>query len=352
MTDASGRPITVVPGDILTEKGKDWLHGQGTYEIREHPDGAHVGDAATHLLHASVCGQVQMADRLIRVVPPKGRYVGCTGDCVVGRVSQIGAGKWRVDLGAHLDAVLLISNVNLPGGHLRRKTSEDVKHMRSFFQEGDLLSAEVQKVGRDGAPSLHTRSARYGKLDQGTLVEVPPTLVRRLRTHFHTFDFGVSAIIGINGWVWLHKTPRGGYGEAPAKRRREGAAGGSDSDDESEAVQQTVKRSIGDGSKREELKELVHLPPTVEDRMNIARLRAAIKLLAGAHLEISPLTMLDVYRASVDRNLRPPEMPLPQHREPLLQHAAERARSGGAMHRTRKRGRAALAPAGEPRAKK
>lgn len=44
--------------------------------------------------------------------------------------------------------------------------------------------------------SLHTRSLMYGKLHDGVLVEVTPTLMKRLKQHFHTFDFGVHAIFG------------------------------------------------------------------------------------------------------------------------------------------------------------
>lgn len=36
--------------------------------------------------------------------------------------------------------------------------------MRTFFQEGDLLVAEVQAFFGDGAMSLHTRSLKYGKV--------------------------------------------------------------------------------------------------------------------------------------------------------------------------------------------
>lgn len=36
--------------------------------------------------------------------------------------------------------------------------------MRTFFEEGDLLVAEVQAFMADGQMSLHTRSLRYGKV--------------------------------------------------------------------------------------------------------------------------------------------------------------------------------------------
>lgn len=40
--------------------------------------------------------------------------------------------------------------------------------MRSFFEEGDLLVAEVQAFFADGAMSLHTRSLKYGKVRSKT----------------------------------------------------------------------------------------------------------------------------------------------------------------------------------------
>lgn len=77
--------------------------------------------------------------------------------------------------------------------------------MRSFFEEGDLLVAEVQAFFADGAMSLHTRSLKYGKLRNGQLVTVPPVLVRRLKSHFIALPCGVDLILGLNGRVWVSK---------------------------------------------------------------------------------------------------------------------------------------------------
>lgn len=46
----------------------------------------------------------------------------------------------------------------------RRKLESDELQMRNFFEEGDLLVAEVQSLSADGTMSLHTRSLRYGKV--------------------------------------------------------------------------------------------------------------------------------------------------------------------------------------------
>ena len=37
--------------------------------------------------------------------------------------------------------------------------------MREYLSEGDLISAEVQSVFSDGQLSLHTRSLKYGKVN-------------------------------------------------------------------------------------------------------------------------------------------------------------------------------------------
>lgn len=77
---------------------------------------------------------------------------------------QVQPRRWKVDANGRQDAVLMLSSVNLPGGVQRRKLESDELHMRAFFEEGDLLVAEVQAFFQDGAMSLHTRSLRYGKV--------------------------------------------------------------------------------------------------------------------------------------------------------------------------------------------
>lgn len=67
--------------------------------------------------------------------------------------------------------------------------------------------AEVQSVFADGSLSLHTRSLKYGKLGQGTLVLVSPSLIKRCKIHFHSLPCGVQVILGNNGYVWICPLP-------------------------------------------------------------------------------------------------------------------------------------------------
>ncbi|KAL4609407.1 exosome complex component RRP4 [Arapaima gigas] len=183
----------VVPGDIITTD-VGFMRGHGTYMDEEK-------------LTASVAGEVERVNKLICVRPLKTRFNGEVGDVVVGRITEVQLKRWKVETNSRLDSVLLLSSVNLPGGELRRRSVEDELAMRDYLQEGDLISAEVQSVFSDGALSLHTRSLKYGKLGQGVLVQVSPSLVKRQKTHFHNLPCGASIIMGNNGYIWLYPTP-------------------------------------------------------------------------------------------------------------------------------------------------
>ena len=51
--------------------------------------------------------------------------------------------------------------------------------------------------------SLHTRNLKYGKLENGQFVEVPPALIKRCKSHFKTLSCGVDIILGNNGYIFL-----------------------------------------------------------------------------------------------------------------------------------------------------
>lgn len=179
----------VTPGDIITSD-TGFMRGHGTYMEDDR-------------LHASVAGVVDRVNKLICVRPLKTRYHGEVGDVVVGRIIEVGQRRWKVDTHSKLDSILMLSSVNLPGGELRRRSEEDEKMMRHYLKEGDLISAEVQSLFMDGSLSLHTRSLKYGKLGQGTLVTVSPSLVKRRKTHFHNLPCGATIILGNNGYIWI-----------------------------------------------------------------------------------------------------------------------------------------------------
>ncbi|EXX73261.1 Rrp4p [Rhizophagus irregularis DAOM 197198w] len=170
------------------------IWGHGTYISPE-----------TNQRLSSVAGVVDRVNKLISIRPLHTRYTGEIGDLVIGRITEVSQKRWKVDINSRQDAVLLLSSINLPGGVQRRKTEADELQMRKFFSEGDLLVAEVRETFQDGSFSLHIRSLKYGKLRNGSFVIVPPALVQRCKTHFHTLPCGVNLTLGLNGYIWVSK---------------------------------------------------------------------------------------------------------------------------------------------------
>lgn len=193
IVDAKDSDITT-PGELITDD-PIWMRGHGTYFLE-------------NKTYSSVAGTVSKVNKLLSVIPLKGRYAPETGDHIVGRIAEVGNKRWKVDIGGKQHAILMLGSVNLPGGILRRKSESDELQMRSFLKEGDLLNAEVQSLFQDGAASLHTRSLKYGKLRNGLFCQVPNSLIIRSKNHTHNLPGNVTAVLGVNGYIWLRKTSK------------------------------------------------------------------------------------------------------------------------------------------------
>lgn len=247
-------PRLYTPGEVVTSQ-QGFMKGHGTYV---------EGDD----IKASVAGVIEQVNKLVSIKPLKSRYVGEIGDVVVARITEVQQKRWKVDTNSRLDSILLLSSVNLPGGELRRRLVEDEQSMRKYLQEGDLISAEVQNIYDEGTLSLYTRSLKYGKLSQGILVKVFPSLVKRRKTHFHNLTCGASIILGNNGFIWI-----------------------------SPMVNTEV--TGGDGGFSQNLSEVI---PRA-DREVIARLRNCILALAHCKMMIYDTSILYAYEESMKYNV-------------------------------------------------
>lgn len=196
----------VTPGELVTDDPV-WMKGHGTYFLNDKT-------------YSSVAGNVSRVNRLLSVVPLRGRYQAETGDHIVGRITEVGPKRWKVDIGAKQSAILMLGSVNLPGGVLRRKSESDELQMRGFLKEGDLLNAEVQSIFSNGSASLHTRSLKYGKLRNGIFLKVPSNLIIKSKNHSHNLPGNISVILGVNGYIWLSKTSSSGKSNANASSNK------------------------------------------------------------------------------------------------------------------------------------
>ena len=175
--------------------------------------GTYVTPSTTSII-SSVAGTITRTNKLLSVRPLRARYTPEIGDLVVGRIVEVQAKRWRVDVGSTQLASLPLSAINLPGGILRKRTETDELQIRAFFAEGDLVVAEVQQLYQDGGAVLHTRSLKYGKLRNGVFVAVSGMGggggVVRSRRQVWTIDAAnnggqIDVILGVNGYVWISK---------------------------------------------------------------------------------------------------------------------------------------------------
>ncbi|KAK1316732.1 hypothetical protein QJS10_CPA05g00918 [Acorus calamus] len=153
---------------------------------------------------ATLCGVVERVNKLVYVRTLRARYKPEIGDIIVGRVIEVAPKQWRLEINFSQDAVLMLSSMNLPDGIQRRRTAVDELNMRSIFEENNVICAEVRGFQHDGSLHLQARSQKYGKLERGQLLTVPPYLVKRRKQHFHHLEqYGVDLILGCNGFIWV-----------------------------------------------------------------------------------------------------------------------------------------------------
>jgi len=280
------RPQLVVPGDVVTaEPGT--LRGRG---VVEREDGKLV---------ATTCGVVEHVNKLLYVRPLKHRYAGSVGDVVVGRIVEVQNERWAVEIGTAMLAHLHLGAINLPGNIQRRRTDEDTLKIREFFVENDMISAEVQKVNENGEVALQTRNARYGKLQNGSIVTVPSVYVQRQAQHLVTLpNIGVMVVLGSNGWIWVC---------APPKLAGSGR-------------QETLNFSQMDVRYEEIAEDL---------RERICRVRNIVLALAAHGLEITPDGISFVYEQSLEKGLSAWELSDPARCGGLIEAAIARTVSAG-----------------------
>lgn len=260
---------------------------------------------------------MQKTNKLLSVHPLRARYIPEIGDLVVGRIVEVQARRWKVDIAAPLLAQLPLSAINLPGGILRRRTSADELQMRNFFVEGDLVVAEVQSVHQDGSATLHTRSLEYGKLRNGVFMVVSGTggssstsgrsattkgvsaaaaasssvggVVRSRRQKFtvHTSNGGgeVVVILGVNGYIWI------------CKETKDAAAASSSSAAEKVSITRLEEVSTSSiySSQNDEIPR--------QTRREIARLQGCIRVLVEGGIRVDEDTVTRAYNASLEADL-------------------------------------------------
>ncbi len=180
----SAREI-VVPGELLAISGK--RAGPGTYS-----EGGKI--------FASQLGIKSVRTDMISVVPLSGQYMPMRGDLVVGKIVDVSASNWLVDINSPYPAPQHVNEVpwRVEFGETRR-----------FMGVGDVVMLKV--VGHDEQMRVQVSMQDHGlrKLTGGMIIEVSPSKVPRVigkngsMIQMLKNSTGCRIYVGQNGRIWI-----------------------------------------------------------------------------------------------------------------------------------------------------
>ncbi len=146
----------VVPGELLAISSKK--AGVGTYS-----EGGKI--------FASQLGIKTVRPDSISVVPLAGQYIPVRGDLVVGKIVDVGASNWLVDINSPYPSPLHVNEV---------PWRVEFGETRKFMTVGDILLLMI--VGVDETKRIQVSMQEHGlrKLTGGMVMEISPSKVPRV----------------------------------------------------------------------------------------------------------------------------------------------------------------------------
>lgn len=175
----------VVPGDLLDDTGKE--PGPGTY-------------AEGKKVFAAQLGIKTVRPNMVSVVPLAGQYFPSRGDLVIGKIVDMSASSWLVDINAPWPSPLHVNEV---------PWRVEFGETRKFMTIGDVLLLKVE--GFDEYMRITTSMKDHGlrKLTGGMVLEISPTKVPRVigkngsMIQMLKNMTGCRIYVGQNGRIWV-----------------------------------------------------------------------------------------------------------------------------------------------------
>ncbi len=175
----------VVPGDLLAISSK--RAGPGTYS-----EGGKI--------FASQLGIKSVKPDSITVIPLAGQYVPVTGDLVVGKIVDVGASNWLVDINSPYPSPLHVNEV---------PWRVEFGETRKFMQVGDIVLLKIVAVDELKRISVSMQDHGLRKLTGGMVIEVSPSKVPRVigkngsMIQMLKNETACRIYVGQNGRIWI-----------------------------------------------------------------------------------------------------------------------------------------------------
>jgi exosome complex component RRP4 len=175
----------VVPGELLAT------------DVRKAGPGTFIDDGK---VFAAQLGIKHVRPDQISVVPLSGQYMPMRGDLVVGKIVDIGASNWLVDINSPYPAPLHVTEVPW-----RVEFGETSK----FMSVGDIVLLAVVDVNESKKITVSMKDHGLRKLTGGMVIDVSPSKVPRVIGRNGSMiqmlkNFtGCRIYVGQNGRIWI-----------------------------------------------------------------------------------------------------------------------------------------------------
>lgn len=178
----------VVPGQELAE-GMDFLPGDETYRDKDK-------------IVALKVGMVNVVGRLIKLVALAGPYIPKRGDLIIGKITNVGIGGWRIDFGWPFEANLSVKDAT---SDFIAKGSD----LRRYLDYGDYVMVQIINVASSKIVDVTMKGPGLRKLGPGRLINISSVKVPRVIGKQGSMigmikDYtGCKISVGQNGVVWM-----------------------------------------------------------------------------------------------------------------------------------------------------
>ena len=178
----------VVPGDLLFE-GRART-GDNTYR--------HEGN-----VYATRVGLVHYNNDRVSVIALEAGFIPLVGDLVIGNVTDIELGQWKINIGAEKNAILTINDaIGKP-----YRTYQD---MPQILDIGDTIVAKIVDLDRSRTPILSIMGRDLGRVREGFIIRITPSKIPRLigkkgsMINMILKETRCQVTIGQNGKILIH----------------------------------------------------------------------------------------------------------------------------------------------------